>query len=1077
MANEQFLAFPEDFPDIHDRSRVGVPRDRVWMRSGKITQASEFNEEVTILEGKIARVGDMTARSGDRQAGADIVVQREDDEAPTGTLILASGRIYIRGDVRPVTAAEIEEVPMVGDVIVGVRVVSTLITHEQDATLVGLAAGTAAEGEAGGIRQTLTLEWGYEGDGGEGDLYQVYLLRDGYVIDQTPPPNLSGVNAAIAVYDGDAHGNYIARGCEVTALGSDGAGNQVFSIAEGRANILGFKRSRLTATRFVQPEEPDLRTVDAEPHTFVDGGGGVGVITVNRPPINGVNSVIVTKTFTETIVRGGVANTSDLLSQTGVTEIVSVIQSGSPFLSGWARVGDSISWAGAGPEPAGGSSYDVTYRYLDAVTPDAISARTITATGGVNAQPAFVSYTYKLPRIDRICLDQDGAIVYLKGISAVEQPQPPSTPATLLSLCLVVNDWFGTPRIINDGTRSIPFDTQWRFFRRLVDMIDLVSLERLQSDISFREPVAKYGVFVDPLTSDRYRDAGEAQTAAVFGGTIQIAIDPTFEEINLSGPVSLDYQEVIVIAQDAATACSKINPYQNFTPPPPGLRLTPARDFWSVSNEQWLSPQTQVFGQGNTSRVVSTEVVTSVTEVAARFLRQIVVSFEITGFGSGETLDELTFDGIDVTPAGPLTANGGGVVSGSFTIPAGVTTGVKRVIAVGGSGRPASAQYTGEGRIETISRQQITTIQQTQVDPPVIAQPNAVIFEGVAFNTLGGNGPDPLAQSFALPEPQHVTAVAVKFCAIGDRSKPVICEIVTMESGFPTTTVLAQARVDMGPVIIGAWQRFVFPFPVFLPASQQFAFVFKTDDADHSLRIAERDGYDPATQRFVGAQPYTVGVLFSSSNAITWTAHQDEDLTMRVFCARFNPTTKIVPLGTIAVTDLSDFIAEAIVQLPTGEARLVFEATAGSEPPVRIEPGQVWERQSYFTGNVVLKAILTGSAMISPVMGRDVLAILGKMRSTGTYISRAFDIGTAVNLKALMKTRLPAGSTIDVDIDKADDDWDDLTQTGAQALADGTLERTFEIDPFTAQQGRLKIELNGTPAARPAVSDLRAWTI
>ncbi|MBL6431665.1 MAG: DUF4815 domain-containing protein [Alphaproteobacteria bacterium] len=42
-----------------------------------------------------------------------------------------------------------------------------------------------------------------------------------------------------------------------------------------------------------------------------------------------------------------------------------------------------------------------------------------------------------------------------------------------------------------------------------------------------REPVAKRGVFVDPFTSDRYRDGGIAQDAAVFEGSCQLAIDPT----------------------------------------------------------------------------------------------------------------------------------------------------------------------------------------------------------------------------------------------------------------------------------------------------------------------------------------------------------------------------------------------------------------------------------------------------------------------------------------------------------------------------------------------------------------------
>ncbi|TIV01226.1 MAG: hypothetical protein E5W00_22755, partial [Mesorhizobium sp.] len=91
-------------------------------------------------------------------------------------------------------------------------------------------------------------------------------------------------------------------------------------------------------------------------------------------------------------------------------------------------------------------------------------------------------------------------------------------------------------------------------------------------------------------------------------------------------------------------------------------------------------------------------------------------------------------------------------------------------------------------------------------------------------------------------------------------------------------------------------------------------------------------------------------------------------------------------LGTFPAVDMSDFIAEAQVFLPTGDTRMLFEVEPEGEQPVRIEPGQVWERQGFFSGLVALRAILTGTEKVSPVMGRDVLAIAGKMQATGVYV-------------------------------------------------------------------------------------------
>uniref|UniRef100_UPI00301868AC DUF4815 domain-containing protein n=1 Tax=Kaistia sp. MMO-174 TaxID=3081256 RepID=UPI00301868AC len=189
---------------------------------------------------------------------------------------------------------------------------------------------------------------------------------------------------------------------------------------------------------------------------------------------------------------------------------------------------------------------------------------------------------------------------------------------------------------------------------RLIDLIDVVSMEKLKRSIDGKDPVAKRGIFVDPFVDDHYRDAGAAQTAAVFEGSCQLAIDPTLYSASLSAPVLLDWTEEVVIRQELATECVLVNPYQNFTPLPISLAITPSTDFWTETSTAFLSPQTQRFGSGNTSRTtVSTRVVDHREELV-EFLRQIPVAFTVKGFGVGETLASLTFDGVDVTPAGPL---------------------------------------------------------------------------------------------------------------------------------------------------------------------------------------------------------------------------------------------------------------------------------------------------------------------------------------------------------------------------------------------------------------------------------------
>jgi len=1055
-----------DLAKIRDRISERPNNDRVYLGEGDLSQGADLNEAFSIEARKRKGIGDLIARDGDRLDGADVLVNID-----AGTVTITAGELYIDGARREVPEGTLTSVPMTGDVKIGVRSTTTIVTAEDDDIYLGLVAeAEESYGEPGAVRTVVSFAWAFDGDGGTGQFYPYLVLRDGVIISQDAPPTLSGVQQQIATYDYDAHENYVVRGCTVSPLGLD-AGKQVFAVSEGRANIMGFKQNRPTASRFAETETPDTGTIDAEPHNFDDGGSGTAVITVRRPPVSSVTSAIITKERTVTITKG-VTDGADVLPDDGVTSIISVVQGATTYTQGvdYQRTGDSVDWLSGGTEPATSSSYDVTYRYLDAVTPTDVTATTISVAGGVTGEPVFLGYTNKLPRTDRLCLDADGNVVYLKGLSAPTQPQPPQVPKTLLSLATIYNDWFGTPTVVNDSIRAYPFSAIDRMYNNVLDLFNQVSLQKQKIDITTRAPAETTGIFSDPLLNDDYRDAGESQNGAVFNGSFQIPITAAFQEIDAGAPLFLPFAEETVVSQELVSGCVKINPYQSFAPLPAILRIVPSEDFWTQRQTVWLSEQTQIFGSGNTERVTRTEVLQNIRTQPIRFLRQIAVNFTISQFGAGETLDELTFDGVDVNPGG-LVANGSGVITGSFTIPSGITAGAKRVRAVGGSGTVCSATFTGQGRLETIELQRNTTVQRFQT-----GSVNGNAGRGNSDSQSRGFS-DPQAQTFSFTEGRHVSSVDIKFCAIGNRSEPVILEFVTVDNGFPTTEVIAQTEVDMQSVLTGTWTNFAFPVPFYLPPDQMFAFVVKTNDPDHSISVADRGAFDAVKQQWIAAQPYTVGTRFSSSNAVSWTVHQDSDITFKINCARFNPTSRTVDLGTYAVTDVSDVIVRSNVFLPTEATSVVFELVFGTETPVRVLPDQVWERTSFFTGNLTIRAILTGGALVTPVVARDLLAVLGTMQANGVYVSRAFTFGADVQLDVIASTKLPVGSSLTVEVDATDDSWGSVPQISASPIDLGFIERSYRDTSVAAPTGgRLRLTLTGTPAARPSVADLRAFT-
>lgn len=1052
--------------NVRDRTADRPDVERLYFGEDSFAQGADVTEGFSreILARKA--VGDLIASDGDRLVGGDIIV----DQA-AGTVQMTAGTIYLLGKPRAVEAALLTDVPMAGTVAIGVRVTTVIVTAEDDAIYYGLVDGTESFGEEGAVRTTLSVTWAFDGDGGAGDFYTYALLTDGVVVSQDAPPTLSGVQKQIARYDYDAHGHYIVSGCAVRALGLNGT-KRIFSIGAGVANVNGTKVIRNFDTRYEVVEDYDVRRVDLEYHTFVDRGDGSAEITVRHPPIAAIVTVQVTKERTVTLTKG-VSGSIDALPDDSVISLISVVQGATTYVAedDYKRTGDAVDWTPGGAEPATGSTYDVTYRYYDAVNPSEFSASVIVAPGGVNGTDCFVSYDYKVARWDRILLNSDATFSYLKGVSSSEHPYAPQKPGNALSLCIVKNDWYSTPVIVNDGTQALTFDDLQRMKDKLVELYNVTLIERLKSDAIARAPGQVYGVFTDPFLDDSYRDLGAEQDAAIFEGTMQIAIDADIRAVRLPSLGMLDWTLEAVISQPLSTGCEKINPYQNFNPLPIALTINPSQDFWTETENVTLSAVTQVFGSGNATRVSSrrTNVTTEVTELAT--LRAIDIDFSISGFGEGETLSVLTFDGLDVNPGG-LVGDASGMVSGSFTIPEGVASGTKEVYAEGGSGAKASVNFVGQGKLETISSQSVTVMERFQLAAPSRSH-------GRSF----GDPPDPQAQSFVLPgRGRFIGAVALKFCAFGDRSKPVDIDIVIANANAePSDQVVATARVDMTGVIANVMTTIPLDVPIYQPEGTYFAVVIKTDDADHSISVATLGDFDATAQRWVSAQPYTAGDRFDGSNALTWLVHPDSDVTFDILANVFSPVTKTFNLGTFAVEGISDIIVLANVINAEAEASVAFTVTLSDGSGLRtftVQALQTLELTDFFTGNVTVKAVLSGTARISPFLSRDINIVFGTMRTTGTYVSRSMVMGNPVDMRAVFSAMLPTGSGVTVEVEDGDGVFQPMTFVFSQAIDGGYVTTEYGLDDHVAPSGgRLRVTLTGTPAARPALADFRAFAM
>ena len=640
-----------------NRYDAGKNYTELLFRDGYGTQASEHNEMQSIVFARMARLAKAMFKDGDILSDAQIAVNET-----TGLVRAAAGEVCLSGAIWSVPAREFS-VPATGIVSVGVRLKESIISELEDPGLRNPATGSRGEGEPGAWRRRIEPAWGYDGDGGAGDFYPVYTVEDGVQRAKEAPPSLDAFNLALARYDRDSTGTgtYAVSGL-MLVVGTDlEDGRQVYHLSEGRARVDGMGVELNTSRRIVYDADPDLRLIDTEVHAATADSATSGQrITLAHPPMRNVTALRITKEKTESVVHGAYSGALDALPDTSIVSIVSVQQGETLYVAGtdYTKNGDRVDWSPVGNEPSPGSTYTVTYRYITAVEPESPDVDGFTVSGAVEGTSILISYNQMLPRYDRLALTYEGALTWFKGVASETNPQKPSVPDTMLAIATVAQSWRPSRMVSNDAVRVVQFDEISRINSRVDYALQEIARQRLESDVATRESGARVGLFVDPLIDDSMRDQGIAQTAAIVDGDLTLPIT-SVQAVQLSLDVaeltSRPYSVSVLLEQPYRTTDMQINPYRAFEPLPAKTTLTPAVDHWTETQTTWASAVTQTFWRGSgvllrTERTSTTQTISTSTALLQN-LRQIDVAFTLEGFGPGETLQSVTFDGVDVTPA------------------------------------------------------------------------------------------------------------------------------------------------------------------------------------------------------------------------------------------------------------------------------------------------------------------------------------------------------------------------------------------------------------------------------------------
>jgi len=298
--------------------------------------------------------------------------------------------------------------------------------------------------------------------------------------------------------------------------------------------------------------------------------------------------------------------------------------------------------------------------------------------------------------------------------------------------------------------------------------------------------------------------------------------------------------------------------------------------------------------------------------------------------------------GLDFTPSSLLT-NAYGEVEGMFLIPNNVALKFKvgsREFKLTDSSRNieaeattfAQADYTATGITESHETDIITTrIPNTQ---------SIAVSESRNLVDIKRKWYDPLAQSFILSNIStgaFLTSVDLYFKQVSSTS-PVTIQIVTMENGYPTQTVVPFSVVTKNPYATAGntastqyifasdnstvATNFAFSDPVYLKADTEYALVIISNDDAYRVWVADNNGFDVTSSpaKPINKNVYA-GVFFKSQNGSTWSAEQTRDLKFKLNRAQFATSGNIVFKPV-----LDDGVSSIVVNAQTATVNTGFVA-------------------------------------------------------------------------------------------------------------------------------------------------------
>lgn len=396
-----------------------------------------------------------------------------------------------------------------------------------------------------------------------------------------------------------------------------------------------------------------------------------------------------------------------------------------------------------------------------------------------------------------------------------------------------------------------------------------------------------------------------------------------------------------------------------------------------------------------------------------------------------------------------IQADANGALSGSFDIPEGVPTGTHSVVFSGNQGSWGEAFFTGENWLI------IKTIR---------GRPSSYLA-------------DPLAQTFRATRSMLIGGIDLYIGTKGTSNIRV--QLREVENGLPTARVLSDAIKPNDEILAGQYNRLSWP-PIRIDADTEYAVVVMCNDAVSTAGVAQLRKWDADKAQWITTQPYSVGVLLSSSNSSTWTPHQDIDLTFRLLEAAFTANSREIDLGVVTVSTVTDLMVTAPIEKLASGVSVVFRLTMPGGDVHLVSSDQPLALAAPVTGDIEITAVLNGSADASPVLMPGVQVIVGTTLSPKTYVTRLIQANESGNsdITVRFEALLTGSAAVTVECQtNGAGTWTTIPYIKSEATANGWADRVHQISGYTDPDVRIRLTLSGDAVNRPRIRKLRAVVV